>query len=276
METAELDSQIASLSTSITDLTNTLQPLLSQPLTITTSTLPLLDKAKLYILATYTLESLLFSSLKLSASSGLGGIEDVKQHAIFAELKRVREYFGKLESVEASSRGPEKRVDKEVAGRLVRAGVYNHQDRGEKRKQGGEEETLVPEGRGITEDVRGNKKRRDRKWIDANARVEEGRGGDRYGTAQRFEPKGNGGGQEELVRPSGDAAQDGGNGEGGTQLGSSKRNKGPKSNHETFEALLKGPLPKKDDDEKKRSKKKRKSRGEMQKQAEDQRADEMR
>ncbi|GAB7359572.1 hypothetical protein MBLNU230_g6759t1 [Neophaeotheca triangularis] len=285
METSDLTSQISSLQTTITSLTTTLTPLLDQPLTTTTSTLPLLDKAKLYILATYTLESLLFSSLKLSAASGQSGIEDVKEHAVFAELKRVREYFGKVESVEASSSGmPEgNRVDKAAVGRLVKAGVYNREDGKGGKREGGEaveSEGLVPTGKGITEEVRGNKKRkRDGKWEKANsgagAKGEEGVEGDRYGTARRFEVKGGGGGaegREELVKPSALA----GEGEGSTAERSlPKRNKGPKSNHEAFEALLQGPLPKEDKEEKKSSKKKRKSRGEMQRQAEDERAREM-
>ncbi len=44
----------------IDDLEENLEPLLSAALTATTKKLPLLDKAKLYVLIVYSIESLLF------------------------------------------------------------------------------------------------------------------------------------------------------------------------------------------------------------------------
>jgi len=44
----------------VDDLEEALEPLLATALSTTTSKLPVLDKAKLYVLLTYTVESLLF------------------------------------------------------------------------------------------------------------------------------------------------------------------------------------------------------------------------
>ena len=53
------------LEDNIDDLEESLEPLLTTALSTTTSKLPVLDKAKLYVLLTYTIESLLFCMLAL-------------------------------------------------------------------------------------------------------------------------------------------------------------------------------------------------------------------
>lgn len=60
METLQLVSLVEQLEDSIDELEECLEPLLRAALSATTKKLPLLDKAKLYVLVVYSIESLLF------------------------------------------------------------------------------------------------------------------------------------------------------------------------------------------------------------------------
>ncbi|EPS41544.1 hypothetical protein H072_4586 [Dactylellina haptotyla CBS 200.50] len=111
----------------------TLKPLLEQNLPKHASMLPLLDKAKLYIMTTYALESLLFSYLSTSSA-------DTTEHPIMKELTRVRQYFQKIRDIESkdsekakestaaqSSQRVDTRdslvLDKAAAGRFISAAL---------------------------------------------------------------------------------------------------------------------------------------------------------
>ncbi|KAK2808166.1 hypothetical protein FQN50_004907 [Emmonsiellopsis sp. PD_5] len=116
METADLTPLLDQLEDNIDDLEEVLKPLLSQALSATTQKMPVLDKAKLHVLITYTIESMLFSYLRLHGVNA-------KEHPVFKELTRVRQYFEKIKAVETV---PEKRtmtVDKEAAGRFIKHGL---------------------------------------------------------------------------------------------------------------------------------------------------------
>lgn len=63
---SDLPDRIEDFEVNIDELEDLLSPLLTKPLATTASTLPLLDKAKLHIQTTYAIESLLFSSLLIS------------------------------------------------------------------------------------------------------------------------------------------------------------------------------------------------------------------
>ena len=81
--------------------------------------LPLLERAKLYTLATYSLESLLFSALKLNGTNP-------KEHAVFGEIARVRQYFDKIAKAEApppetSARPVEQTLDTQAAIRFIKS-----------------------------------------------------------------------------------------------------------------------------------------------------------
>ncbi|USP82784.1 uncharacterized protein yc1106_10058 [Curvularia clavata] len=111
---------IEDLEVDIDDLTTALEPLLSKPLHTTASSLPLLDKAKLYCLAAYTIESLLFASL---TASGVNATE----HAIFKEIARLRQYNTKIKEIEdrgikGSAEG-RARLDVAAAGRFIKHGL---------------------------------------------------------------------------------------------------------------------------------------------------------
>jgi exosome complex protein LRP1 len=112
----DLPDLVEDLEVNIDELTTTLQPLLSTPLHTTASSLPLLDKAKLYVLAAYSIESLLFSTLK---ASGVNATE----HPVFKEIARLKGYFGKIKEVE--ERGPRNRskLDVGAAQRFIKHGL---------------------------------------------------------------------------------------------------------------------------------------------------------
>lgn len=122
METDDIHPLIDDLASNIDDLEQTLAPLLKSPLSHQTSKLPLLDQAKLYVLATYAIESLLFSSLRLN------GV-DAKAHPVFQELSRVKEYFSKIKTAENAGAGSKRNVslDKEAAGRFIKAGLSGNE-----------------------------------------------------------------------------------------------------------------------------------------------------
>ena len=60
MKTEDLLSLVEDLDDSIEDLEENLAPLLNAALSATTKRLPMLDRAKLYVLVVYSVESLLF------------------------------------------------------------------------------------------------------------------------------------------------------------------------------------------------------------------------
>ncbi|KAG5924203.1 hypothetical protein E4U61_001342 [Claviceps capensis] len=101
-------------------LEDALSPLLKD-LNERASQLPLLDKAKLFSLTAYAIESLLFSYLRLQGA-------DAQNHAVYAELKRVQQYFGKISAVEEPE-GAGKRnvvVNQEAAARILKADLSDN------------------------------------------------------------------------------------------------------------------------------------------------------
>ncbi|KAF2856484.1 hypothetical protein T440DRAFT_462756 [Plenodomus tracheiphilus IPT5] len=120
----DLPALVEDLEVNIDELTATLAPLLSSPLSKTASSLPLLDKSKLYVLAAYSIESLLFSTLQAS------GI-NAKEHAIFPELARLKGYFGKIKEIEdrgvkGSAEG-RARLDVGAAQRFIKHGLSGNE-----------------------------------------------------------------------------------------------------------------------------------------------------
>lgn len=130
MNTAEMMSRIEELEEDIDDVEENFEPFLGDSLSATTKKLPLLDKAKLYVLIVYGIESLLFctpstlsirSTLTSPAYLRLNGVA-AKDHPVFRELTRVRQYFDKIN--EAETGPPAKRenmsLNKEAAGRIIK------------------------------------------------------------------------------------------------------------------------------------------------------------
>ncbi|OJD16892.1 hypothetical protein AJ78_02990 [Emergomyces pasteurianus Ep9510] len=116
METTDLTPFLEQLEDNIDDLEDVLEPLLGQPLASTTQKMPVLDKAKLHVLITYTIESLLFSYLRLQGVNA-------KEHPVFKELTRVRQYFEKIKAVETVPEQRTMTVDKQAAGRFIKHGL---------------------------------------------------------------------------------------------------------------------------------------------------------
>ncbi|KAJ4373826.1 hypothetical protein N0V83_002565 [Neocucurbitaria cava] len=112
----DLPDLVEDLEVNIDELSTALQPLLSSPLHTTASSLPLLDKAKLYVLAAYSIESLLFSTLQASDVNA-------KEHAIFNELARLKGYFGKIKEVEERGSQPKQKLDVGAAQRFIKHGL---------------------------------------------------------------------------------------------------------------------------------------------------------
>ncbi|KAF2723675.1 hypothetical protein K431DRAFT_282773 [Polychaeton citri CBS 116435] len=283
MDTEDILEQVSELTGNIDDLERSLQPLLAQTLSASTSKLPLLDKAKLYVLATYALDSILFSALRLNGT-------DTKSHPVFLEINRVKEYFGKIKSAETTGSRPNARLDKDAAARFVRAGLSGNdrydierRERVEKEKAGakrkleeiatgthtrfdgaarrikaaedggagiqeeGQQSTVTPQTQAPTEaesqSVHLTKEQK--KELKRQRRMEK--------KLARLSPA-VGVGQEEYIgagRPEATAQTQ------GTQQQSNPA--GTRSGRATFEALLKGPLPQAEDTESRS--KKRKGRG---------------
>ncbi|RAK76689.1 Sas10/Utp3/C1D family protein [Aspergillus fijiensis CBS 313.89] len=116
MEAADLLPLLEQLDDNIDDLEEILQPVLDGSGVKSSSNLPVLDKAKFHVLVTYTLESLIFSWLRLHGVNA-------KEHPVFRELTRVKQYFEKIKELET---GPEQRtlkLDKEAASRFIKHGL---------------------------------------------------------------------------------------------------------------------------------------------------------
>lgn len=113
---SDLPELVEDLEVNIDELTTALAPLLDTSLHSTASTLPLLDKAKLYVLSAYAIESLLFSTLQASGANA-------KEHAIFKELARLKGYFAKIKQIETADELPKTRIDKAAAARFIKHGL---------------------------------------------------------------------------------------------------------------------------------------------------------
>ncbi|KAK6521053.1 hypothetical protein TWF506_001286 [Arthrobotrys conoides] len=118
---------------SVDDISKTLKPLLEQNLPKHASMLPLFDKAKLYIITTYALETLLYTYLETSTTP-------TAEHPIMKELTRVRQYFQKIRDIESKEPKQEETapvasssarvdtrdnlvLDKAAAGRFISAAL---------------------------------------------------------------------------------------------------------------------------------------------------------
>ncbi|EEQ35276.1 exosome-associated family protein [Microsporum canis CBS 113480] len=81
-ETTDLKPLLEQLEDDIDDIEDALEPLLEHGLATTSQKLPLMEKAKLHVLLTYSIESLIFSYLCLNDV-------DAKEHPVFKELARA-------------------------------------------------------------------------------------------------------------------------------------------------------------------------------------------
>ncbi|KAH6648695.1 Sas10/Utp3/C1D family-domain-containing protein [Truncatella angustata] len=120
MDVTDIEPQLERLDGEIDDLEDALEPLLAS-LPEVASKLPLLDKSKLYVLVAYALESMIFSSLRLNGVNA-------KEHPIFKELTRVRQYFEKIKNIENPPPKPDQSLNKEAAIRFIRADLADNKE----------------------------------------------------------------------------------------------------------------------------------------------------
>lgn len=133
MDVTDITSHLDRLDGDIDKLEEALKPILDN-LGEVASKLPLLDKAKLYVLTTYAIENALFCMTLLvpklcrphltdashPAALRLQGI-DAKQHPVFTELNRVKQYFQKIKKLEEPVAQRTQAVDTQAAIRFIKA-----------------------------------------------------------------------------------------------------------------------------------------------------------
>ncbi|KAA8914654.1 putative exosome-associated protein [Sphaerosporella brunnea] len=118
--------QLDSVDDRLDELSVALEPLLSKSIGEHATTLPVADKARLYVLTTYAIESLLFSYLRLTG-------QPIKDHAIMRELTRVKQYVAKVKSAEPAAAAPAMSLDKAAAGRFIAAALAGNDKYDEER-----------------------------------------------------------------------------------------------------------------------------------------------
>lgn len=132
MDSTKVVSLLEQLDDEVEDLEEALAPLLKTALSESSSKLPLLDKAKLCVLVTYAIESVLFCESTLlretymanrsSAYLRLNGV-NARQHPVFLELTRVKQYFDKIKQIEFPPAERNMAIDKKAAARFIKAGL---------------------------------------------------------------------------------------------------------------------------------------------------------
>ncbi|AEO54831.1 hypothetical protein MYCTH_2297887 [Thermothelomyces thermophilus ATCC 42464] len=118
MDVSDITPQLDQLEQDLSRAEKSLAPLLGDIGDIS-SKLPLLDKAKLYVLVSYTVEALLFSALRLN------GV-DAKNHPVFTELTRVKQYMEKIEKLENPPAERENTVNTEATARVLKSDLVSH------------------------------------------------------------------------------------------------------------------------------------------------------
>ncbi|OKL63440.1 hypothetical protein UA08_01984 [Talaromyces atroroseus] len=123
MEVADLIPVVERFEDNLDDLEEVIKPLLARSLEETSKKLPLLERAKLHALVTYTVESLIYSYLRLR------GVE-AKEHPVFTELTRVKQYFRKIAALESEPEKTDKptmRLDQGAARRFISHGLAGNE-----------------------------------------------------------------------------------------------------------------------------------------------------
>jgi exosome complex protein LRP1 len=164
MDTANLSPLVDDLETNIDDLEEVLKPLLDSPISATAARLSALDRAKLFVLVTYAIESLLFSHVRLTGADG-------KAHPVFTELQRVKQYFEKIEKAENPVGKRENlSLNKPAAGRFIKAALAGNIKFDEEREKVKMREAQAAKKK--LEELNGRKKAEE-KEVDSSSSSEE-------------------------------------------------------------------------------------------------------
>ncbi|KAL2758449.1 hypothetical protein ACRALDRAFT_1080277 [Sodiomyces alcalophilus JCM 7366] len=118
MDVKDLAPGLDQLGSNLDDLEEALEPLIDNLADMSTE-LPLLDRAKLMTLTAYSIESLLFSALRLQ------GVDAVN-HEVMTELKRVKQYFEKIQKAEEPPSQRSTTVNTEAATRILKADLSDN------------------------------------------------------------------------------------------------------------------------------------------------------
>jgi len=110
-----------------------LTSLLARNVTDTATSLPVADKARLYVLVTYVLESLLFSYAKLNS---------LPTTHVMTELSRVRQYVAKIKAAAAPTTGPTQQLDTRAAGRFIKAALAGNEEYDREKREREEREKV--------------------------------------------------------------------------------------------------------------------------------------
>ncbi|KAJ5572855.1 hypothetical protein N7450_009839 [Penicillium hetheringtonii] len=116
MDAPNLMPLLEQLDDKVDDLEEVLGPLITQSLPKLSKNLPIMDKAKIHSMTAYVLESLIFSYLRLK------GV-DAKQHPVWTELTRVKQYLAKIKALETEPEQRTMTLDKAAAGRFIKHGL---------------------------------------------------------------------------------------------------------------------------------------------------------
>jgi len=261
MDSSDVKELVEDMSGSIDDLEASLAPLLNATLSSSTSKLPLLDKAKLYVLATYAIDSVLFSYLRLNG-------QNVKDHPVVQEIMRVRSYFNKIKEVEAGPAQRNATLDKDAAARFIKHGLSGNDkydqarqerlaaDKSGAKRKAEEFEASAQFGSGnrfagMAKRMKAEEamvpvvKADDASDDDDDVEASTSKADKKAAKQQR---------REERAQAAGNEAQDESSAAAPKKSGG-KSKTAPRSNHETFEALLNGPVPKKEKKKKNRKSK---------------------
>ena len=131
-DTSAVVDLLEDLSSNIDALEDASKPLLAGGLHKMAGDLPAIEKAKLYTLSAYAIESVLFSYLRLNSTNSDG---DARSHPVFTELKRVQQYMEKIKNAEhPEAQQKSMSLDKNAAGRFIKAGLSGNDKYDSERK----------------------------------------------------------------------------------------------------------------------------------------------
>ncbi|ESO96465.1 hypothetical protein LOTGIDRAFT_203791 [Lottia gigantea] len=112
---SELKDKFSELDSLLTDIETNFQPLLQTSLIEMTEKLNALERAKMDLVAVYSLNSLFWMYLNIS------GINP-KDHPIKQEMDRIKEYMARVKEIQDKALAP--KLDKPAAKRFVKSALW--------------------------------------------------------------------------------------------------------------------------------------------------------
>lgn len=117
MSTEEVPKKaVRALRSRLQTVKNHLEPILSRPLSEINAKLSMTERYELQVLLSYSLNTLYYIYLRSSGS-------DPQKHDVMKELQRVQTYIKKLKVHQGKGPKPNMRLNKEAAGRFIKAAI---------------------------------------------------------------------------------------------------------------------------------------------------------